>query len=433
MKHIRMMTMSLLLLGLLAACATPNAQTNPLVGGSWKLESLRNAQGQTISALPEPFGTLEFNTKQAAGTTGCNRYFASYTQKGNNLSLGSAGSTTMACEEPRMAQESAFLAALQQVSAYRLHADQLELLDVSGNVQMTFSALKPLPMVGTQWVMTAVLNGTEAVSSPVEGVEVSAIFNTDGSVNGKSGCNAYSGNYQVDGEKITIQLSLSTMMTCQEPGVMEQENAYLQALEKAASFKLSYNSLEIFNKDGVRLISYGKKAVTMNETSTQPLKSSIVSTPSNAAPQSFSDPFAYCAAVVNIDKADARYTGPKINDQIIKGYLKAAGINFTGEYPDSFKQMTIWRCMDKKVYACNFGANLPCDSKANTDKTPTQAMIDFCKENKNSDFIPMSVTGHETIYHWHCKKGAAEAVDQIDKPDAAGYLTSIWYAIESNP
>ena len=88
--------------------------------------------------------------------------------------------------------------------------------------------------------------------------------------------------------------------------------------------------------------------------------------------------------------------------------------------------------MDGQVYACNFGANLPCSSKANTDKTPSPAMEDYCKANPDSEFIPMSVTGHSTIYSWHCVKDTPELLDQIAKVDAAGYLAQIWYPIAPN-
>ena len=145
---------------------------------------------------------------------------------------------------------------------------------------------------------------------------------------------------------------------------------------------------------------------------------------------SFADPFAYCAAVGTIDKPDARYTGPQMSDALFKGYLKAAGLDVNGNFPDAFKQNTIWRCMDKQVFACNFGANLPCDSKADTDTTPTQAMADFCKATPGADFIPMAVTGHATVYSWHCIKDTPAVLDQIDKPDAAGFLTRIWYLIQ---
>jgi hypothetical protein len=147
-------------------------------------------------------------------------------------------------------------------------------------------------------------------------------------------------------------------------------------------------------------------------------------------PKTYSDPFAYCAAVGQIDAPDARYTGPKMSEALFKDYLTAEKLDPSMDYPDQFKQMTIWRCMDSKVYACNFGANIPCDSKANTDKTPTQAMGDFCRANPDVDFIPMAVTGHNVIYSWSCVKGLPQLSNQIDTIDAAGYQSSFWVALQ---
>jgi Tol biopolymer transport system component len=155
----------------------------------------------------------------------------------------------------------------------------------------------------------------------------------------------------------------------------------------------------------------------------------------NPAPaqKTYNDPFEYCAAVGTLDTPDSRYTGPQISDEIINGFKSAAGLEDSTEPMDMFKKTTIWRCMDSQVYACNFGANLPCDSKANPDKTPSPEMEDYCKTNPGSDFIPMSVTGHATIYSWHCFKDAPVLLEQIDQVDVAGYLASIWYPISSNP
>ncbi len=169
---------------------------------------------------------------------------------------------------------------------------------------------------------------------------------------------------------------------------------------------------------------------------TAPQATDIVSTPTAPVTSqpttldSYSDPFSYCAAVGTIDAPDARYTGDAVPDVVIQGYLKAAGLENNGEPIEILQKTTIWRCMDKSVYVCNFGANLPCNSKANTDKTPTQAMNDFCTANPDSDSIPMSVTGHSTIYDWHCVKDTPELLDQIDQVDAAGYLTRIWYQLQ---
>lgn len=147
----------------------------------------------------------------------------------------------------------------------------------------------------------------------------------------------------------------------------------------------------------------------------------------------FANPFAYCAAVRTVDAPDSGYAGVPIPDAIISGFKKAAGLEASTESMATFRRTTIWRCMNGKVYACNFGANLPCDSKAKTDRTPSPSMQDYCRANPNSAVMPMSATGHDTIYSWQCVKGQAQLLAQIGQVDAAGYLAQIWYAIEPGP
>ena len=147
------------------------------------------------------------------------------------------------------------------------------------------------------------------------------------------------------------------------------------------------------------------------------------------AETTYTDPFAYCAAVGTIDTPDERYSGPAIPDEIIEGYKNAAGLTDSSEPLDVFKETTIWRCMNGEVMVCNYGANLPCDAQANNDRTPTQAMQDYCAQNPDVDFIPMSVTGHETIYNWACDGETAVAGEAFDQPDAAGFLSRIWYTL----
>ncbi len=148
---------------------------------------------------------------------------------------------------------------------------------------------------------------------------------------------------------------------------------------------------------------------------------------------SYADPFAYCAAVGEIDEADARYTGETTPNSIIQGFLKAAGLENTSEPDEMLKASTIWRCMGGKVYACNFGANLPCSSKANTSETPTQEMKAYCQENQGSDFIPAYITGHETIYGWRCDKETPVVDQQVFHTDAAGFISEIWYLVSPTP
>ncbi len=143
---------------------------------------------------------------------------------------------------------------------------------------------------------------------------------------------------------------------------------------------------------------------------------------------SFTDPFAFCAAVGTLDKPDARYTGPKTPDAVVKGVRKALGTK--DDVPNQpFVDGTSWRCAGGKVLACYVGANLPCGEKADTNKTPNTGIADYCKANPNAEVVPAVAAGRATVYEWRCKAGAPEIVKQIAKPDAQGFIAEIWYPI----
>jgi hypothetical protein len=150
----------------------------------------------------------------------------------------------------------------------------------------------------------------------------------------------------------------------------------------------------------------------------------------NVTPATYTDPFAYCAAVGTVDTPGSDYVGPKVPVSVAQGLQKA--LNAPDTPIDVLENGSIWRCMDGSVYACFVGANLPCEARANTDRTPTQEEIDYCQQNPNSDFIPAVVTGRETVYGWHCLNGAPEIVEQMTQPDAQGFLSDIWYKISPN-
>jgi hypothetical protein len=142
----------------------------------------------------------------------------------------------------------------------------------------------------------------------------------------------------------------------------------------------------------------------------------------------FSDPFAYCAALGTIDAPDARYTGPKVPEAVAQGLRKAFGAPASAPL-EPFRQNTFWRCMDGRVYACTVGANLPCQERADTSRKPTQGMANFCKDNPQAEVIPAVATGRATVYEWKCASGAPEVVRQFAQPDARGFLSHVWHAI----
>ena len=142
---------------------------------------------------------------------------------------------------------------------------------------------------------------------------------------------------------------------------------------------------------------------------------------------SFRDPFAYCAAVGTADRPDARWTGPKLPDTILNG-LVSLGLVMPNVPPEMSRHAT-WRCMDGEVWVCSYGANIPCDEKADTSREPGIGMQRFCQQKPSSDFIPAYVTGRATIYAWRCEEGEAVVERELTQPDARGFLSSPWHQL----
>jgi hypothetical protein len=137
-----------------------------------------------------------------------------------------------------------------------------------------------------------------------------------------------------------------------------------------------------------------------------------------------SDPFAYCAAVGTVDAPDTRYEGPAIPDAIIEGMIRQGIV--TADAPPDFQDNAVWRCMDGQVWVCHFGANLPCQEKADNSQVATQAMQEFCQANPAAEIIPAAVTGRATVYEWKCSEGQPVADRQIHQSDPQGYLADFW-------
>ena len=142
----------------------------------------------------------------------------------------------------------------------------------------------------------------------------------------------------------------------------------------------------------------------------------------------YTNSFEYCKAAENIDSPNPEYDGPKLPDVIAEKLRKDMGVSDTMP-EDMFNDGTSWRCMDGKVYACNVGANLPCQGRANVSKEPNDGMLNYCGENPDAEFIPMFATGHTTVYEWKCDNGTPEIVKQIAETDKAGYIKDIWHEI----
>ena len=251
---IKVLTVFLIMAIFLSACIvdgeTPSLTLNNTY---WVLEQI-NGQAIIADTLP----TLSFNEDQkVAGNASCNNFFGNYTVEGNKLSFGPLGSTQMFCALPEGSadQESAYLAALESATGYRSEDGKLLLVDASDNTVLVF-APQDTSLEGASWNLTSFNDGQSLVSL-VNNTEINAEFK-DGLVFGSSGCNSYTGPIQQDGLNLTFGNLASTMMLCQEEGVMEQETAYLQAIAKVTHYLIEGKQLTLYDADNMVLATFNR-------------------------------------------------------------------------------------------------------------------------------------------------------------------------------
>ncbi len=206
--------------------------------------------GMRLTAVFHADGTI-------SGNSGCNNFTGTYTTDGSNITIGPLATTMMACEEAVMQQETAYLAALQSAATYQVMGDTMQLRTADDALAVMFAVEVASGLAGSKWDVISYNNGNQAVVSLILGTEITAQFGEDGTLSGFGGCNNYSTTYQVDGENITIGPAAATMMFCESPeGVMEQEAQYLAALGTAVTYRIDGPRMEMRDAEGAMVANF---------------------------------------------------------------------------------------------------------------------------------------------------------------------------------
>lgn len=76
-------------------------------------------------------------------------------------------------------------------------------------------------------------------------------------IEGQSTCNSYSGVYDLkEDQKIIIHRIAVTQLICQIDNKMELEQAFINGLESANSYKIEQDELILFNKDNAEIARF---------------------------------------------------------------------------------------------------------------------------------------------------------------------------------
>lgn len=207
-------TLCLLALGATACgggsgTGAPSAGTDDAPVGAWELTSAEPpidvpSDARVTLTVEEADGRL-----QAGGTAACNSYGGVLRLDGATWSLEQVAVTEMACDQPRMAAESAYLDALAQVGTWQVDGDVLRL--TGGDVRLTFDRLprvETTALVGTTWVLDGLVSGTgdsAAVSSVAAGVAPAELrLDDDGTFELFTGCRDFAGDWTTSGDEVTF-------------------------------------------------------------------------------------------------------------------------------------------------------------------------------------------------------------------------------------
>ncbi|MGI9247160.1 MAG: META domain-containing protein [Steroidobacteraceae bacterium] len=126
----------------------------------------------------------------------------------------------------------------------------------------SFESMNPAPpadtspsLAGTAWTVTRLSDGKGGAASLVPGTNLTLEFGSDGRASGSAGCNRYATRYTTGaGGVLKLEPAAATRKMCMQPGVMEQEQHFLDALLGATSSRVEGDRLELRRGAGELLV-----------------------------------------------------------------------------------------------------------------------------------------------------------------------------------
>ena len=242
--------LALVILLVLSGCGTDGGDDSTVAGPTEAPSVSLEGPTWTLSAEPAPGSPLDgivvtarFKDGTMSGESGCNAYTTSYHLDGTSLTIGpEIAGTSKACPPAPTAVERAYLERLPQVSTYRISGGTLTLLK-GDEALLRYDATIGAEAILGDWTVTSYFSG-DAITSVLGGAELTTTF-AAADVTGNTGCNTFTGPYQVDGDDITIGPLASTRAACSSEELQQQETDFLAALGLATRFRVTGDRLDL--------------------------------------------------------------------------------------------------------------------------------------------------------------------------------------------
>jgi heat shock protein HslJ len=202
--------------------------------------------------------TLRVDGDIVTGRAPCNTYRGAFELGADDsVEIGPLALTRMACPGSAMEAEDEYVAALETVDHVEVDVDEegrddadRMVLTGGDDVRLSFRSYDADELLVGTWTITGVATG-DSVDSMLDGTEPTISFGEDGDLTMETGCNTAGSSWELDGDELTIDRPRTTLMACDDPpGVMEQEAALLRALESAARVEVAPDTLAILDAEG---------------------------------------------------------------------------------------------------------------------------------------------------------------------------------------
>jgi heat shock protein HslJ len=137
-RGVRLIAFALPLTILQSACGNDEpSEPEALEDVSWVLTQFVAEDGGT--QIVDVGVDAEFDGSTVSGTSGCNRYNASYEASGDEIAFGPIAGTQMACPEPQMTVEARYLQLLESVATFEVEGRSMSMADGEGTPVLQFS------------------------------------------------------------------------------------------------------------------------------------------------------------------------------------------------------------------------------------------------------------------------------------------------------
>jgi len=230
--------------------ATPEPSI-PLEGTEWELTTLLNTTDVPIY----PSWALTFHRGNSMeATCGCRRYVADYTASGSEFRMGEVHTTESGCQ-PHDRPGEMFVEALAGIAAYRAGEERLAFYNAAGETILVYARDLPVAVdsaLAGVWLLES-LNGRGLVADSLITLDL-----LGKGFEGDAGCNEYWGELEAaDGGIWRTGVVFSHLQLCPGPaGIMEQEDAYSDALRSAAAYRVTDGRLEIADAGGKTVLVF---------------------------------------------------------------------------------------------------------------------------------------------------------------------------------